>query len=500
MVQPPKPRPPPPPPMPPPSISSGSTTSSSGNAKKRPPPPPPPKMKHQNGAPPPPPPPKRPPPPPPPLPNNNGAEGVKSKPPPLSKKRPAPEIPTINNTSSSSAVNVAAASAAGPSPEKRQRQQHPNRRVSLKAPVVMRDVTAFQKKHQVGEGTYGSVFVGADKITGEIVALKRINTEEEENGFPITAIREVKILKALNHENIVKLKEIVTSKDQGDIPKNVFMVFEYLEYDLTGIIESPEIKISQDHIKSWSKQLLKGVHYMHINKIIHRDLKASNLLINKRGELKIADWGLARSWNKEMKRLTNRVITLWYRPPELLLGCVDYTTKIDMWSVGCIIAEMFRRGGLLKGSTEANQLDLIFKTMGHPTREDWPNIDKMCPLWKNYEPKSGEQVFPRRLREELKARLPANAMNWMTPHAIDMIDSLLAHNPDKRWSAAQALTAEYFFDGPMVKPASELNMKFGVESAHEWEARKKHKEMMAKKLAARGLPPPGSTSSGRTKS
>ena len=364
----------------------------------------------------------------------------------------------------------------------------------------MRDVTAFQKKHQVGEGTYGSVFVGADKITGEIVALKRINTEEEENGFPITAIREVKILKALNHSNIVQLKEIVTSKDQGDIPKNVFMVFEYLEYDLTGIIESPEIKISQDHIKSWSNQLLKGVHYMHINKIIHRDLKASNLLINKRGELKIADWGLARSWNKEMKRLTNRVITLWYRPPELLLGCIDYTTKIDMWSVGCIIAEMFRRGGLLKGSTEQNQLDLIFKTMGHPTREDWPNIDKMCPLWKNYEPKSGEQVFPRRLREELKTRLPASAMNWMTPHAVDMIDNLLAHNPDKRWSAAQALTAEYFFDDPMVKPASHLNMKFGVDSAHEWEARKKHKEMVAARMAARGLPPPGSSSSGRASS
>lgn len=364
----------------------------------------------------------------------------------------------------------------------------------------MRDVTAFQKKHQVGEGTYGSVFVGADNITGEIVALKRINTEEEENGFPITAIREVKILKALHHTNVVQLKEIVTSKDQGDIPKNVFMVFEYLEYDLTGIIESPEIKISQDHIKAWSNQLLKGVHYMHINKIVHRDLKASNLLINKRGELKIADWGLARSWNKEMKRLTNRVITLWYRPPELLLGCIDYTTKIDMWSVGCIIAEMFRRGGLLKGSTEPNQLDLIFKTMGHPTREDWPNIDKMCPLWKNYEPQSGEQVFPRRLREELKARLPVNVMNWMTPHAIDMIESLLAHNPDKRWSAAQALTAEYFFDAPMVKPASDLNMKFGVEVAHEWEVRKKHKEIMAKKLAARGLPPPGSTSSGRTKS
>ena len=262
------------------------------------------------------------------------------------------------------------------------------------------------------------------------------------------------------------------------------MVFEYLEYDLTGIIETKEIKITQDHIKSWSNQLLKGCHYMHINKIVHRDLKASNLLINRRGELKIADWGLARSWNPEMKRLTNRVITLWYRPPELLLGTMKYSTKIDMWSVGCIIAEMFRRGGLLKGSSEAHQLDLIFRMMGHPTKEDWPNIDTMCPLWKNYEPKDGETPFPRRLREELKARLPTSAMSWMTPHAMDMIDNLLAYNPDKRWSAAQALTAEWFFDSPMVKSADKLNMKFGVDSAHEWEARKKHKEMLAQKAAA----------------
>jgi len=366
-----------------------------------------------------------------------------------------------------------------PSPAKKQ-----NRRVSLKAPTVMRDVvTAFQKKHQVGEGTYGSVFMGADKITGEIVALKRINTEEEENGFPITAIREVKILKALNHENIVELKEIVTSKDQGAIPKNVFLVFEYLEYDLTGVMETKEIKITQDHIKSWSRQLLKGCHYMHTNKIIHRDLKASNLLINRRGELKIADLGLARSWNSDMKRLTNRVITLWYRPPELLMGAMKYSAQVDMWSVGCIIAEMFRRGGLLKGSSEAHQLDLIFKICGHPTAEDWPKIHTTCPLWKNYEPKDGEPTFPCHLREELKSRLPPNAMNWMTPHAMDIIENLLAYNPDKRWSAGKALQAEWFFDAPIWKPADKLNMKFGVDSAHEWEARKKHKAMMAQRAA-----------------
>lgn len=125
------------------------------------------------------------------------------------------------------------------------------------------------------------------------------------------------------------------------------------------------------------------------------------------------------------------------------------------------------------------ELDLIFHIMGHPTNEEWPNVDKLCPLWKNYKPQNEAEVLPRKLREELKSRLPTNAISWMTPHAMDLIDNLLAYNPDNRWSAAQALTAEWFFDNPMPKPAGELNMKFGVDSAHEWEARKKHKEMMA---------------------
>jgi len=363
------------------------------------------------------------------------------------------------------------------------------------APAKLRDVTVFQKKHQVGQGTYGSVFMGADRDTGEVVALKRINTEQEENGFPITAIREVKILKALNHRNIVNLKEIVTSKEQGEIPKNVFMVFEYSEYDLTGILETPDIRLSQDHIKSWSQQLLSGVHYMHTNRIIHRDLKASNLLINRRGELKIADWGLARSWNPEMKRLTNKVITLWYRPPELLLGCQVYSPKIDMWSVGCIIAEMFRRTALLKGSSDASQLDLIFRLIGHPSTRTWPNIYRVCPLWKNYEPKPG-MAFPNKLRENLKKGLPH--ASWMTGHAMDLIGKLLTYNPEERWSAQHALTAEYFFENPLVKPAEKLSMKFGVDSVHEWEARRKHEvimqqrkeKMQALSQGSRPRPPP----------
>jgi len=351
---------------------------------------------------------------------------------------------------------------------------------TLKFPRPLRDVNVFDKKYQVGQGTYGSVFVGADKVTGDIVALKRINTEQEENGFPITAIREVAILKALNNPNVVILKEIVTSKDKGEVPKNVFMVFEYLEYDLTGILETPEIRLNHDHVKSWSNQLLSGVHYMHKNKIIHRDLKCSNLLINKRGELKIADLGLARSWNKDMKSLTKKVITLWYRPPELLLGNGRYSPKIDMWSVGCIIAEMFRRSGFLKGRNEVEQLNLIFNTAGHPTEKDWPNINETCPLWKTFKPVPGAEL-PRRIKEKLQAQV--HNSSWLTKNAVHLIDKLLILNPDDRWDAYNSLDADYFFEDPIIKKAHQLNMKFSVASAHEWTARKRHEELMKKRHA-----------------
>jgi len=258
------------------------------------------------------------------------------------------------------------------------------------------------------------------------------------------------------------------------------MVFEYLEYDLTGILETPEIRLSQDHVKSWAQQLLAGCHYMHTNKVIHRDLKASNLLINRKGELKIADLGLSRSWNDQMKRLTNKVITLWYRPPELLLGCIEYSTLIDMWSVGCIIAEMFRRSGFLKGTSEAAQLDLIFRTRGHPTKENWPDIDKQCRLWKKFQPPA-EKARPDRLAEALRYNLPHP--KWMTDEAVKLISKLLELNPKRRWSALEALDADYFFETPIVKPAKDLNMKFSVGTVHEMDCRKKHEAKVAQHKA-----------------
>ena len=252
------------------------------------------------------------------------------------------------------------------------------------------------------------------------------------------------------------------SEGAGSVPKNVYMVFDFFEYDLFGILETPEIRFTIDHIKSWSRQLLLGIHYSHTNKVIHRDLKPSNLLINLRGELKIADWGLARSWNSEMKDLTNPVITLWYRPPELLLsrGRVGYTSKIDMWSVGCIIVEMFRRSGFFRGTTEKSQLDVIFRTCGHPSEADWPDLKSKYNLWSDYKPKEQHMVFPSRL--EVALTTGVTNPKWMTPLAVQLVTKLLKMNPHDRWSAQEACVADYFFEEPAVKEARDLSMDFNI--------------------------------------
>jgi serine/threonine protein kinase len=179
--------------------------------------------------------------------------------------------------------------------------------------------------------------------------------------------------------------------------------------------------------------------------------------------------------------LTNKVITLWYRPPELLLGCLQYTTKIDMWSVGCIVAEMFRRSGFLKGANEATQLDLIFRTVGHPTTEDWPDIHETCRLWKKFEPAPDQPRMPNRLQEALKANLPNP--KWMTDNAMNLIAKLMELNPEKRWSAEKALDADYFFDHPIVKTADKLVMNFAVSTVHEWECRRKYELQVAQRKA-----------------
>ena len=211
----------------------------------------------------------------------------------------------------------------------------------------VRCVDTFEMVAQIGEGTYGQVYKAKDKATQEMVALKKVRLENEKEGFPITAVREIKILRQLNHRNIVNLKEIVTDKqDALDFRKDkgsFYLVFEYMDHDLMGLLESGLVDFNEQNNASIMKQLLDGLNYCHKKNFLHRDIKCSNILMNNRGQVKLADFGLARLYNAEDKQrpYTNKVITLWYRPPELLLGEERYGPSIDVWSCGCILGTFY---------------------------------------------------------------------------------------------------------------------------------------------------------------
>ncbi|KRY36575.1 Geranylgeranyl transferase type-2 subunit beta [Trichinella spiralis] len=210
------------------------------------------------------------------------------------------------------------------------------------------DVNKYEKIIKIGQGTFGEVFKARDRKTGKIVALKKILMENEKEGFPITAIREIRILQKVRHQNVTELLEVCRSRasSYNSGRSTFYLVFAFCEHDLAGLLSNVHVKFSLGEIKEVMKQLLDGLFFIHMQKILHRDMKAANVLITKSGVLKLADFGLARPLNKQNPRYTNRVVTLWYRPPELLLGDRKYTTAIDIWGAGCIMAEMVTRNSI----------------------------------------------------------------------------------------------------------------------------------------------------------
>lgn len=215
-------------------------------------------------------------------------------------------------------------------------------------------VELYERLVQVGEGTYGKVYKARNVETERLVALKRIRMEAEKDGFPVTAVREIKLLQSLRHPNVVELIEVMVSKGQSapirlaTMPKlmkcatlvgHVYMVFEYMDHDLTGVLHHPTIDFTPAHLKSLMKQFLEGLGFIHRRGVLHRDLKGSNILIGRNGELKIADFGLARFYARGRNNdYTNRVITQWYKPPELLFGATIYGAEVDLWSAGYVLA------------------------------------------------------------------------------------------------------------------------------------------------------------------
>ncbi|CAH1420065.1 unnamed protein product [Lactuca virosa] len=284
----------------------------------------------------------------------------------------------------------------------------------------------YEKIEKIGEGTYGVVYKALDKMTNKTIALKKIPLEKPDEGVPSTAIREISLLKEMNHENIVRLYDVVHTE------KSLYMVFEYLDLDLMKHMEScPEF--SKDLVKMFVYQILSGLAYCHSRRILHRDLKPQNLLIDlSKNVVKLADFGLARAFAVPVTTLTHEVVTLWYRAPELLLGCEQYSTPLDVWAVGCIFAEMVTRLPLFRGDSEIDQLFKIFKIMGTPTEFTWPGVASL-PDFKS--------TFPKWQPKDLATVVPN-----LDKSGLDLLRKMLYMDPNKRISAKAALEHEYFKD------------------------------------------------------
>jgi len=301
----------------------------------------------------------------------------------------------------------------------------------------------YTKLDKIGEGTYATVFKGKSRLTDNIVALKEIRLEHEE-GAPCTAIREVSLLKELRHANIVTLHDIVHTE------KSLTLVFEYLEKDLKQYMDDCGAILSMNNVKLFLFQLLRGLSYCHSRRILHRDLKPQNLLINERGELKLADFGLARAKSVPTKTYSNEVVTLWYRPPEVLLGLTEYSSHIDMWGVGCIFYEMATGRPLFPGSTVEDELQLIFKVLGSPTEETWPGISQSDEL--------ASYKFPTYSPEPLISHAPR-----LDANAISLITSFLLFEYRRRISAVSSVKHPYFHSlGPDLQKIADTESIFSV--------------------------------------
>ena len=283
------------------------------------------------------------------------------------------------------------------------------------------------EKVLLGEGTYGKVYKARSVRTGEAVAMKQMKLDAQKEGVPSTAIREIALLKELVHPNVVRILDVFCN------PNKLVLVFEFLENDLKKYMKALNGPLSPSTVNNFAYQLCRGVEFCHANRIIHRDLKPQNLLIARRLFLKIADFGLARAFAVPVPAYTHEVVTVWYRPPEILLGAKLYSVPVDLWSIGCVIGEMATGAPLFAGDSEIGTIFKIFQKLGTPSEQVWPGVSEL-PDYKASFPK-----WPPRGWAQIR-----NTKQQVGTDGIDLLEKLMCYPPTRRLFACRALQHTYF--------------------------------------------------------
>ncbi|XP_073385078.1 cyclin-dependent kinase D-2 isoform X2 [Physcomitrium patens] len=289
----------------------------------------------------------------------------------------------------------------------------------------------YVKGHNLGEGTYGVVFKAVDTVTNRTVAIKKIRLGKLKEGVNVTALREIKLLKELQDPNIIELMDVYPHKS------NLHLVFEYMESDLEAVIRDRNIFLSSADCKAYMQMILKGLAVCHKKWVLHRDLKPNNLLLGSNGQLKLADFGLARIFGSPDRRFTHQVFARWYRAPELLFGSKQYGPGVDVWAAACIFAELILRRPFLQGSSDIDQLGKIFGVFGTPGEAQWPDVTSL-PDYVEYQyspPQSFRSLFPQASED-----------------CIDLLQRMFTYDPKQRITAQLALEHRYFRTEPAPTP------------------------------------------------
>ncbi|CAG9315641.1 CDC28_1 [Blepharisma stoltei] len=296
--------------------------------------------------------------------------------------------------------------------------------------TITRDKDRYQKIGKLGEGAYGKVYKAEDTKTNAIVALKKSVFKTDKEGIPAQTIREISLLRDLVHPSIVSLQDVLILENK------LYLIFEYLEQDVRHFLDNTKLPLSEYMLKKFLIQLLTAINYCHSHRILHRDLKPHNLLLDSNNDLKIADFGLARAFQIPYRPYTTSVQTLWYRAPEIILGCEVYNTAIDLWSVGCIMAELINGFPLFPGRNHIDQLFTIFKVLGTPNESSWPGVSSLSYF---------SQDFPRWTPVPFERLFPG-----FNELGLDLLSRLLSMNPEERICARDALNHPYLKSGRIL--------------------------------------------------